>query len=94
MKNDTISRKDAIDAIFKTCRRTCSLSHALEKVFEQLPSVQSESKTGKWIEAYDPFNRISGRCSVCGWEAHLYEDDVIGMNYCPNCGSYNGGSDD
>ena len=86
MKNDLIRRKDAIDAIFKTCRRTCSLSHALEKMLEQLPSAQSESKKGKWIEAYDPFNRISGRCSACGWEAHLYEDDVVGMNFCPNCG--------
>ena len=56
MKNDTISRKDAIDAIFKTCRRTCSLSHALEKVFEQLPSVQSEQtkmikEIRKWINS-------------------------------------------
>jgi len=57
------------------------------QAIEALPSAQSESKKGKWIEAYDPFNRISGRCSVCGWEAHLYEDDVVGMNYCPNCGA-------
>lgn len=56
MKNDLIRREGAIDAIFKTCRRTCSLSHALEKRFEQLPSVQSEQtkmikEIRKWINS-------------------------------------------
>lgn len=50
------------------------------------PTIE-ERKTGKWIEVEDFYNRISGRCSVCGWEAHMYEDDVVGMDYCPNCGS-------
>lgn len=40
MSDDTISRDAAIDAIFKTCRRTCTLSHELEKAFERLPSAQ------------------------------------------------------
>lgn len=44
-------------------------------------------KKGKWVEVDDFYNRISGRCSVCGWEAHMYEDDVVGMNFCPNCGA-------
>jgi len=52
-----------------------------------LPSAQPERKTGKWIEVDDYYNCISGRCSVCGWESHLYEDDVVGMNFCPNCGA-------
>jgi len=42
---------------------------------------------GRWIEVDDAYNRISGRCSNCGWKAHLYEDDVVGMPYCPNCGA-------
>lgn len=46
-----------------------------------------ECKTGEWIPVNDMYNRISGRCSVCGWEAHMYEDDVVGMDYCPNCGA-------
>ena len=98
MKNDTISRKEAIDAIYKcTDIFVNNLPVMVDKddAYKALAELQSvKPKTGKWIEAYDPFNRISGRCSVCGWEAHLYEDDVVGMNYCPNCGSYNGGSDD
>ena len=40
--SDLIDRQAAIDAIFRTCRRTCALSHALEKVFEKLPSAQPE----------------------------------------------------
>ena len=87
MKNDLISRASAIDIVRFECGEWEGLAKTIVKRFEQLPAVQSESKKGKWIEAYDPFNRISGRCSVCGWEAHLYEDDVVGMNYCPNCGA-------
>ena len=56
------------------------------KALEQ-PTVEPERKKGKWIAVDDYFNRISGRCSACGWEAHMYEDDVVGMNYCPNCGA-------
>lgn len=47
---------------------------------------------GKWIEVDDV--SISCKCSVCGWEAHLYEDDVYGMPYCPNCGARMKGADD
>lgn len=48
---------------------------------------QPERKRGKWIEVNDAYNRISGRCSACGWEAHMYEDDVVGMPFCPSCGA-------
>ena len=51
------------------------------------PSAQPERKKGKWIEVNDAYNRISGRCSACGWEAHMYEDDVVGMPFCPSCGA-------
>ena len=51
------------------------------------PTIRPERKTGKWIAVDDADNRISGKCSVCGWESHLYEDDVVGMDYCPNCGA-------
>ena len=54
---------------------------------ERLPSAQPERKKGEWIEVDDHYNRISGRCSVCGWEALLYETDVVGMDFCPNCGA-------
>ena len=55
--------------------------------YARVVPVDAERKTGKWIEVDDAYNRIRGRCSVCGWEAHMYEDDVVGMDYCPNCGA-------
>ena len=60
-------------------------SAIIAQVNEQ-PTIE-ERKTGKWIVVDDAYNRISGKCSACGWEAHLYEDDVVGMDYCPNCGA-------
>ena len=47
-------------------------------------NIKPERKKGKWIVVDDGI--ISGKCSVCGWEAYMYEDDVVGMDYCPNCG--------
>ena len=42
-------------------------------------------KHGWWIDPDDTV--IACICSVCGWESNLYEDDVMGMPYCPNCGA-------
>ena len=50
------------------------------------PKVDAEPvRHGHWVEIED--SRVRGYCSVCGWESHLYEDDVVGMSYCPNCGA-------
>lgn len=56
--------------------------------------VEPQKMRGKWVEVNDYYNRISGKCSVCGWESHMYEDDVVGMNFCPNCGAWMGGQDE
>ena len=64
----------------------CGVLAGAMKLLEAQPTIE-ERKTGKWIEVEDFYNRIRGRCSVCGWEAHMYEDDVVGMDYCPNCGA-------
>ena len=47
---------------------------------------EPERKHGKWIKHEDD-ERISGTCSCCGWDALLYETDVVGMPFCPNCGA-------
>lgn len=52
-----------------------------------LPAAEHERKTGHWIMINDFYNGISGECSVCGWQAHSHDDDVAGMDYCPNCGA-------
>lgn len=46
---------------------------------EEMPTI--ERKTGRWIDMDDHV-----MCSCCG--ATHYGAD---KNYCPNCGSYNGG---
>ena len=43
-------------------------------------------KTGKWIEVDSA--TVNGRCSVCSYESRLYENDVYGEHYCPNCGAW------
>lgn len=46
-----------------------------------------ELRTGKWIAAKYPFSK----CSIC----KCYFDTAKNIgNFCPNCGSYNGGEQD
>lgn len=88
------------DALMETINRHCySVQHDMTSIepgmtrigilqaIQEQPTIEPERKKGRWIAVDDYFNRISGRCSACGWEAHMYEDDVVGMNYCPNCGA-------
>ena len=57
-----------------------------QDIINKAPTI--EPKQGEWIEpADDESISITGRCSNCGWEAHLLEDDVVGMPFCPNCGA-------
>ena len=74
-----------IDAIDRWCDDGYDLyvfSHDLEAmpIIDAVPVVH-----GEWIELDDGL--VAGACSVCGWEAYYYEDDVAGMPYCPNCGA-------
>ena len=86
--SDVIDRQASIeiaDAIW-----TVTGDKNVAKVWQQLkdlPSAEPKRKRGRWIEGDDLDNRISGICSECGWESHMYEDDVVGMDYCPNCGA-------
>jgi len=49
------------------------------------PADVRENIHGEWI--IDDTETIHGHCRKCGWESHYYEDDVVGMNFCPNCGA-------
>ena len=88
---DAISKQAAIDVAVETAdewdggyssTRAYMITNAINKI---VPSVQAEQKKGHWIPVDDP--SITGRCSVCGFESHLCEDDVYGYDYCPNCGA-------
>lgn len=81
--SDTISRQTAIHTI--TNYNEVVDKSVAKRLLIQLPSTQTEQKKGRWIPVDDP--SITGRCSVCGFESHLYEDDVYGYDYCPNCGA-------
>ena len=84
MKNDLISKVSAIDIVRFECGEWKGLAKTIIKRFEQLPAAQSESKTGKWIEDNEGYFY----CDKCG-KYPAYQ--ITQTNYCPNCGSYNGG---
>ena len=90
--SDLIKREDAIKAIEE---RSFAVRdwYTVKAILRNVKAVSSADRPqGEWIEVEDV--SISCRCSVCGWEAHLYEDDVYGMPYCPNCGARMKGADD
>ena len=100
MKDDTISRAAAIDALnglteiyLNNLPSTIDRADAVEAI-EALPSAQTERKKGKWIER-NPRNSPDCRlieCSECG-NAYIvgyninYDDWIDGRNFCMKCGA-------
>ena len=94
---DSISRKETLKNIEKIRWSTQMMDdthradlimrgiHLCEEAVMHQPSAQQGRKTGHWIEIEDEI--ITGKCSVCGWDAIFAETDVVGMPYCPNCGA-------
>ena len=74
------------------------LRKAVERI-KQLPPIQP--KRGKWIYGEDSMaDCVDGyRCDQCGffvpWDyQHKSIDYIKDYNFCPKCGSYNGGEQD
>ena len=91
--DDTISRQ-AVEKIINDIRDCISVEGywAILERMKKLPPVSVAKRTGRWEEVQFrtiPYNRISKakKCSVCGKR----KDKYVTWNYCPNCGSYNGG---
>lgn len=91
---DYISRQDAIDALAKAVpyaicdESTESYTNGLTDAYNlicQLPSVQTERKTGKWD---DIGGIIRWGCPICHY---AYETKY---NFCPNCGADMRGEED
>lgn len=94
MSDDLISRQAAlyalhllsIEALKKHRFDYDALITICSKKLNNLPSVQSEQKTGRWIETddYDAW-----RCSECDEYFCLYEGTPQDNEYyyCPNCGA-------
>ena len=93
--SDTISRQAAIDAAVEAADEwDGGYSRSREEIItlklRMLPSAEPEQKKGEWINRslnilYPEFERYT--CSVCGKHSYSYD-------FCPNCGSYNGGESD
>ena len=73
------------------------VTEKVEELKEILES-QSERKRGKWV---DDGTELGCCCSECGvtlddyFYGELYEVRLSKMpNFCPNCGSYNGGEEE
>lgn len=66
-------------------RATATIDFICEVIMtiNNAPTVE-EIPQGEWIEVDDI--EIDGYCSNCGWESKLYEEDILGMPFCPNCG--------
>ena len=59
--------------------------HYLKEYRETVTNCHQLRK-GTWIPVDS--ETVNGRCSVCGYESRLYENDVYGEHYCPNCGAW------
>lgn len=90
---DLIDRQAAIDECYPVTVDGEVYEVVQVETLIGLPSAQPE-REGHWIVNVEEESTISGSCSSCGWQAHLYEDDVVGMNFCPNCGAKMGGERD
>lgn len=94
--DELISRQAAIDALDKRfdnipMEQTTEILQ-LRRDLRQLPSAQS--KRGKWIKV-GRWGRVY-KCNQCG---NFLDFDGVNAgrgstNFCPNCGSYNGGEHD
>ena len=73
MKDDTISRQDAIDAVKHAWAKGLEPSQYIE----ELPSAQAERKTGRWEEQEEYFVKCSECHTLCDYD----------YKFCPNCGA-------
>ena len=81
---DLISRQAMLDYLKANIDDFPDYHEAMEKVL-QMPSVKpQEPKTGHWVDR-EVYDADRWKCSECG-RTESYKE-----NYCPSCGSYNGG---
>lgn len=59
----------------------------LQAIQEQ-PTIEPERKKGRWIVRIWEHGGTYGECSLCG-----LKQGAGYLNFCPNCGSYNGGAE-
>ena len=96
--DDLISRQvvakflsDWLSCLDENChKQSASDLKMIIKDFKNLPSIQSERKTGRWLPDNTDYYRTKFICSVCG-ESEEVPTTGFGYgtmwNYCPLCGA-------
>jgi rubrerythrin len=88
---DCISRKAVLDALHRyfadgfNSDKWWNSTYVLDAV-NKVPSTTPQPKTGHWTHD-GSYWKNRWICSECGYK--LYDEQ---SKYCPNCGSYNGGT--
>ena len=82
---DTISELNAI-SFYEAQEDSKECYYEIRDAIKQLPPLASYPKIGKWIVSYPDGARVF-KCNQC----NKYADIHHATDYCPNCGSYNGG---
>lgn len=85
--SDLIYRHEAIKTI--TSYNGAVDKSVAKRLLLQMPSAELR-KRGKWIKFN---NSCTIRCNQCGKKMTSLCDIQL-PNYCPNCGSYNGGEEE
>ena len=62
---------------------------ALKALINMQPTIEPERKRGRWTKAYDG-NDGHVKCTEC-FKTYDWISQAQYYNYCPNCGSCNGG---
>lgn len=86
--NDYIKREDAITELIEGFK-----SFVNEHIDECPAADVVERKKGRWLNIEQPGVRIKGAkyCSVC--KKRTYSESEL-YDFCPHCGSYNGGENE
>ena len=88
---DCISRAEVFETysvlydVFDDNPNICNELHKVFVKLNKLPSVTSQQKVGKWLIILNDYEHYM--CNQCCKWINKQEAN----NYCPHCGSYNGG---
>ena len=81
-KEDLISRKAAIDAVYGRIRQigyeNNPLVLSIRQAIRELPTAKPERKRGRWSG--------NNACPFCGFQP-WFERDIHTLSFCPNCGA-------
>ena len=94
--NDTISKKQAIEALIAEANTEGAYGYldakSIEDCLANMPPAEPERKTGRWIKPtgmMPPEYHGHYECSECGaWAMCTYHKSNVKLTrYCPGCGS-------